>query len=109
MYRLRFRGNVPVTPFALSGSVATKFGELVDDLYERLRGIDLVSAGPTYTWLHLGQVAEHELPLRWGLPIRIGRARLDATEENVRRSTQEDNRIEALVKAALVGDRAGDI
>ena len=95
--------------FDLSGRVATELRELVDDVFERLSGIDFVSARPTYTRLDLCQVAEHTLPLRGGLPKRVGRTRFDAADENVRRSTQQDNRIEALVEAALVGDRPRDI
>lgn len=49
-------------------------------------------------------MTEHELPLRGGLPIRVGRPRLDAVDENVRRSTQQDNGVEAVIEAALVRD-----
>ncbi len=88
----------------LSGRAATELRELSDDVCQRLRSVDLVRARPTQQRLNLCQVAQHELPLCRRLPIRVGRACLDAAEENVRRSTQQDNGIEAVVEATLVGD-----
>jgi hypothetical protein len=85
-----------------SGTLSTEFCELVDDARERLGGVEFVGAGSPQKRLDVGQVAQDELPLSRALAVGLGGPALDAAEEHLGGSTQQGDRVEAIIEAALV-------
>src|ERR1700727_3007605 len=71
-------------------------------LADRSRGVDLMRTRRPQQRFDLREVAQDEFTFLGRLAVRIRRPAVDATQENLRRSTQEHNRVEPRIEATLV-------
>ena len=82
---------------------------MVDDVDQGSCGVDLNGAGSAQEWLDFGQVAEDPLPLLGWLAIAVRRASVDASEEYLSWSAQQDDLIKTPIEPALIRHCPGHV
>ena len=99
----------PEVGHALTLARDADLDEAVHHLVKRARRVELVCAGGPQQRLDGADMRTDQLPLERGLAEVVRRARRDPVEENLGRSAEQHDGVEAVVETSLIRDRPGHV